>query len=67
MNGVSHYFRANVIVEISVWEELPVCSTCRWCHYEHDLRRYTCLITNEPMLEVNKGIGRICPLRKEGD
>lgn len=59
------YHKTEVTVTVSVPENLPVCSCCRWCCYEHDLRRYTCLITNEPMLEINKGIGQFCPLRRE--
>lgn len=67
MSGVTRYLKANVTVTVNVWEHLPVCSTCRWLKYEHDLRRYTCLITDEPMLEVNKDVGRLCPLRGKED
>ena len=65
MNGVTKYRETKVEITIRVWDCLPVCSTCRFSKYEHDLKRYTCLITNEPMLEGNKRIGLDCPLRKE--
>ena len=64
--GVLEYITAKTEVLIFLPKKRPACQYClSWCRYERDFDRYTCRLTGEPLFEISKSIGLLCPARKE--
>jgi len=63
--GVAEYITAQAQVTVALPKKRPACQYCvAWCRYERDFDRYTCRITGEPLFEITKNIGLLCPVRK---
>lgn len=42
------------------------CKFCRFCIYDRNRGGYTCVLTDEILYAIDKGVGIGCPLEKEG-
>lgn len=64
--GVSWYTTRTAPITISFPEDKVSCSNCvLFCRYEDAYRRYTCRLTQEPLLHPFSGIGWKCPFFPE--
>lgn len=63
-SGVNWYETGSVEVPVHFPEGKRACKYCwPFCRYERDYNRYSCKLTEEWLLDIDKGIGKACPLK----
>lgn len=68
MNSVKWYETGLVTVPIHFPEGKRSCKYCwLFCRYERDFNRYSCKLTDEWLEDIERGVGKICPLEFKGD
>ena len=57
------YEDATAHVDVFFPEGHIACQYCKlFCRYEENFQRYSCRLTDEWLIGVKQGVGRMCPL-----
>lgn len=65
-DGIRYYTTLVSPVTIHFPEDHVACQYCRlFCRYEEAFSRYSCRLTDEWLMDVKHGVGRMCPFKEE--
>lgn len=61
-NGVSYYTHGTLFIDVSFPEDKVCCAQCDFCKQKYGMQVFQCFLTQEPILQPEKGIGNQCPI-----
>lgn len=65
-DGVKEYDTYTIVKAVYFPKGDVRCKWCKFCIYDRNRGGYTCVLTDDILYAIDKGVGIGCPLEKEG-